>query len=75
MLCWAQSKLGNINLFSLITVMSFFLLAPFMLLAEGVKFTPAAMRQVSAVAPAVLIKRALIAAACFHAYQQARSVP
>ncbi|KAK9863783.1 hypothetical protein WJX84_008394 [Apatococcus fuscideae] len=64
------SKLGNINLFSLITVMSFFLLAPVTLLTEGVKFTPSAMRAVSAVAPEVLIKRGLLAAACFHAYQQ-----
>jgi len=34
---------GSIGLFSLITVLSFFLLAPISLLREGVNFTPAAM--------------------------------
>ena len=35
-----QASLDNINLFSIITVMSFFLLAPVTLLTEGVKVTP-----------------------------------
>ena len=33
--------MDNITLFSIITVMSFFLLAPVAIFAEGVKFTPA----------------------------------
>jgi hypothetical protein len=37
---WWQGSLDNINLFSIITIMSFFLLAPATLLVEGVKFTP-----------------------------------
>jgi solute carrier family 35, member E1 len=36
-----QESLDNINLFSIITVMSFFLLAPVALLTEGVKVSPA----------------------------------
>jgi hypothetical protein len=35
-----QESLDNINLFSIITVMSFFLLAPVTFFTEGVKMTP-----------------------------------
>lgn len=35
-----QESLDNINLFSIITVMSFFLLAPVTFFTEGVKLTP-----------------------------------
>jgi len=39
-----QESLDNINLFSIITVMSFFLLAPVTLLTEGVKVSPAVLQ-------------------------------
>ena len=39
-LCVEQDSMDNITLFSIITVMSFFLLAPVTLFMEGVKFTP-----------------------------------
>ena len=67
----AQGTLDNINLFSCITIISFFLLAPVALLVEGVQFTPAAMRA-AGLAPEVVMKQAVVAAVCFHAYQQAR---
>lgn len=35
-----QESLDNITLFSIITIMSFFLLAPAAFFMEGVKFTP-----------------------------------
>lgn len=41
---YLQGSLDNINLFSVITVMSFFLLAPVTYLMEGVKFTPAVIQ-------------------------------
>jgi len=37
----SQDSMDNITLFSIITVMSFFLLAPVAVFMEGVKFTPA----------------------------------
>ena len=64
-----QGSLDNINLFSCITIISFFLLLPVALLTEGVRFTPAAMRA-SGLEPAIVMKKAVIAAMCFHAYQQ-----
>ena len=36
-----ESSMDDINLFSVITVLSFLLSFPLMLLAEGVKFSPA----------------------------------
>lgn len=36
-----QESMDNITLFSIITVMSFILLAPVAIFMEGVKFTPA----------------------------------
>jgi len=65
-----KGSLDNITLFSIITIMSFFLLAPVAVLTEGVRFTPAAMRSLGIAAPEVIIKRTLLAALCFHAYQQ-----
>lgn len=59
-----KGSLDNINLFSIITIISFFILTPVALLVEG------------PVAPALLATpglwaKALAAAVCFHAYQQA----
>uniref|UniRef100_A0ACD5YAN4 Uncharacterized protein n=1 Tax=Avena sativa TaxID=4498 RepID=A0ACD5YAN4_AVESA len=64
-----EASLDNITLFSIITVMSFFLLAPVALLTEGVKVTPAFL-QSSGLNLQQVYTRSLIAAFCFHAYQQ-----
>ncbi|VFQ95638.1 unnamed protein product [Cuscuta campestris] len=64
-----EESLDNITLFSIITIMSFFLLAPFTLYSEGVKFTPAYLQSVGLNVNQVYT-RSLIAALCFHAYQQ-----
>ena len=63
-------RLDNINLFSIITIMSFFLLAPVTLLLEGVKFTPSAMQAMGIMNSSEIIKKTLLAGLCFHAYQQ-----
>ncbi|XP_062194460.1 phosphoenolpyruvate/phosphate translocator 1, chloroplastic-like [Phragmites australis] len=64
-----EQSLDNINLFSIITVMSFFLLAPVTLLTEGVKVSPAVLQSAGLNLKQVYT-RSLIAAFCFHAYQQ-----
>ncbi|TVU09040.1 hypothetical protein EJB05_42480 [Eragrostis curvula] len=64
-----EESLDNINLFSIITVMSFFLLAPVTLLTEGVKVSPAFV-QSAGLNLQTIYTRSLIAAFCFHAYQQ-----
>ncbi|KAK4264345.1 hypothetical protein QN277_025539 [Acacia crassicarpa] len=64
-----EETMDNINLFSTITVMSFFLLAPVAIFMEGVKFTPAYL-QSAGLNVRQLYTRSLIAALCFHAYQQ-----
>ncbi|XP_057442937.1 triose phosphate/phosphate translocator, non-green plastid, chloroplastic-like [Lotus japonicus] len=64
-----EDSMDNITLFSIITVMSFFLLAPVAVFMEGVKFTPAAL-QAAGVNVRQLYIRSLLAALCFHAYQQ-----
>uniref|UniRef100_A0A0E0LZG7 Sugar phosphate transporter domain-containing protein n=1 Tax=Oryza punctata TaxID=4537 RepID=A0A0E0LZG7_ORYPU len=64
-----EESLDNINLFSIITVMSFFLLAPVTLLTEGVKVTPTVL-QSAGLNLKQIYTRSLIAAFCFHAYQQ-----
>jgi solute carrier family 35 protein E1 len=66
---WWQGSLDNINLFSIITIMSFFLLAPATLLVEGVKFTPSYL-QAAGLDVKVVATRALLAGICFHSYQQ-----
>ncbi|KAG8047139.1 hypothetical protein GUJ93_ZPchr0008g13389 [Zizania palustris] len=64
-----EESLDNINLFSIITVMSFFLLAPVAFLTEGIKITPTVLQSAGLNVKQVLT-RSLIAALCFHAYQQ-----
>ncbi|XP_062191717.1 phosphoenolpyruvate/phosphate translocator 2, chloroplastic-like [Phragmites australis] len=64
-----EESLDNINLFSIITVMSFFLLAPVAFLTEGIKITPTFLQSAGLNVKQVLT-RSLIAALCFHAYQQ-----
>ncbi|THF99059.1 hypothetical protein TEA_018802 [Camellia sinensis var. sinensis] len=65
----AQESLDNITLFSIITIMSFFLLTPFTLFMEGVKVTPAYLQSAGLNVRQLYI-RSLLAALCFHAYQQ-----
>ena len=60
----------NINLFSVITILSFALLTPITLIKEGVRLTPAALSAAGVSNPTAVIQQALAAAACFHAYQQ-----
>ena len=67
-----KGSLDNINLFSVITIVSFFLLAPVALLVDGLVWTPSALAA-AGVDQALLAKRALLAAVAFHAYQQARA--
>ncbi len=64
-----KGSIDNINLFSLITIASFFLTAPVVLLTEGVRFTPAAMAA-AGVDVTLVVQRTLLAGLCFHAYQQ-----
>ncbi|GJP31689.1 hypothetical protein CLOM_g14743, partial [Closterium sp. NIES-68] len=64
-----DSSLDNINLFSVITILSFFLLLPVSLLTEGVKFTPQFMQAQGLDVQRVLV-RSVLASLCFHAYQQ-----
>ncbi|OVA20741.1 Drug/metabolite transporter [Macleaya cordata] len=64
-----EASLDNITLFSIITIMSLFLLAPVALLMEGVKFTPAYLQSAGLNVKEVFV-RALLAGLCFHAYQQ-----
>ncbi|XP_057853395.2 phosphoenolpyruvate/phosphate translocator 1, chloroplastic isoform X1 [Cryptomeria japonica] len=64
-----EESLDNINLFSIITIMSLFLLAPVTLFFEGVKFTPSYIQSVG-LDVKVIALRALLAGVCFHSYQQ-----
>ncbi|KAF5476786.1 hypothetical protein F2P56_003488 [Juglans regia] len=64
-----EESLDNITLFSVITVMSFFLLSPVAIFMDGVKFTPAYLQSAGLNIKQVYT-RSLLAALCFHAYQQ-----
>ncbi|XWS60741.1 hypothetical protein CRYUN_Cryun07bG0061800 [Craigia yunnanensis] len=64
-----EDSMDNITLFSIITIMSLFLLAPVAIFMEGVKFTPAYL-QSAGLNVKELVVRSLLAALCFHAYQQ-----
>ncbi|XP_010248507.1 PREDICTED: triose phosphate/phosphate translocator, non-green plastid, chloroplastic-like [Nelumbo nucifera] len=64
-----EESLDNITLFSIITIMSFILLAPVTLFMEGVKFTPSYLQSAGLNVREVCV-RSLLAGLCFHAYQQ-----
>ncbi|ONK79169.1 uncharacterized protein A4U43_C01F3630 [Asparagus officinalis] len=64
-----EESLDNINLFSVITIMSLFLLTPVTLFVEGAKFTPAYV-QSTGLNLQQIYTRSLLAGLCFHAYQQ-----
>lgn len=61
---------GSIGLFSLMTMVSFLLLAPVALLIEGPVFLPSRVAAMGVQDPQALFKSATIAAATFHLYQQ-----
>jgi len=62
-------KLDNINLFSVITMMSAVLLLPVALFTEGFQFAPAKITAMG-LDPKFILSRALFAGICFHSYQQ-----
>ncbi|CAO2193869.1 unnamed protein product [Urochloa humidicola] len=64
-----KDAMDDINLFSVITVLSFLLSCPLMLFAEGVKFTPGYL-QSTGVNLQELCVRAVLAGFCFHGYQK-----
>ncbi|CAL9779737.1 unnamed protein product [Musa acuminata subsp. burmannicoides] len=64
-----EESLDNINLFSIITIMSFCLLAPATFFVEGIKVTPSYLQSAGLNFKDIYL-RSLLAALCFHAYQQ-----
>ncbi|XVF12050.1 hypothetical protein REPUB_Repub08aG0081300 [Reevesia pubescens] len=64
-----EDSMDNITLFSIITIMSFILLAPAAIFMEGIKFTPAYLQSAGLNVKEVVVK-SVLAALCFHAYQQ-----
>ncbi|WOL17513.1 phosphoenolpyruvate/phosphate translocator 1, chloroplastic-like [Canna indica] len=64
-----EESLDNVNLFSIITIMSLFLLAPATLFLEGVKITPSYLQSAGLNVKQIYL-RSLLAGLCFHAYQQ-----
>ncbi|KAJ8623049.1 hypothetical protein MRB53_031578 [Persea americana] len=64
-----EESLDNITLFSVITIISFLLLTPIAIYVEGIKFTPSYLQSVGLDASDIYTK-SLMAAFCFHAYQQ-----
>ena len=67
----SKGSLDNINLFSIITILSFLLLTPFALLRDGgFTFSASAMRGMGILDPGLVMRRAVLAGFCFHAYQQ-----
>lgn len=67
-----EEALDNINLFSIITIISFVLLVPVAILMEGVKFSPSYLQFAASQGLNVreLCVRSLLAGFCFHTYQQ-----
>ncbi|KAB1209152.1 Phosphoenolpyruvate/phosphate translocator 2, chloroplastic [Morella rubra] len=67
-----EETLDNINLFSVITIISFMLLVPVAIFLEGLKFSPSYLQ--SAANQGLNIKelcvRLVLAGFCFHSYQQ-----
>ncbi|RLM93558.1 phosphoenolpyruvate/phosphate translocator 3, chloroplastic-like [Panicum miliaceum] len=64
-----EDAMDDINLFSVITVLSFLLSCPLMLFAEGIKFTPGYL-QSTGLNLQELCVRAALAGFCFHGYQK-----
>ncbi|KAL0318462.1 UNVERIFIED_CONTAM: Phosphoenolpyruvate/phosphate translocator 1, chloroplastic [Sesamum angustifolium] len=64
-----EESLDNITLFSIITIMSFILMIPTTFFMEGITFTPSFL-EAAGVNVKEVYTRSLLAALCFHAYQQ-----
>ncbi|KAL8232243.1 hypothetical protein R6Q57_002021 [Mikania cordata] len=64
-----EESLDNITLFSIMTIMSFFMFTPVAILMEGLKFTPAYLQSAGLNINEVYF-RALLASIGFHGYQQ-----
>ncbi|XP_037482059.1 phosphoenolpyruvate/phosphate translocator 3, chloroplastic-like [Triticum dicoccoides] len=64
-----EEKLDYINLFSIMTIMSFLCSVPLTLYLEGIKFSPLFLRSTGLNLQELCLK-AGIAATCFHFYQQ-----
>ncbi|KAK1566520.1 hypothetical protein Q3G72_001034 [Acer saccharum] len=67
-----EDTLDNINLFSVITIISFILLVPAAIFIEGLKFTPRHLQSAASQGLNIreLCVRSLMAGFCFHSYQQ-----
>ncbi|KAI5396134.1 hypothetical protein KIW84_062368 [Lathyrus oleraceus] len=67
-----EEALDNINLYSVITIISFFFLVPCAIFLDGFKFTPSYLKYAASQGLNVreLCIRSVLAAFCFHAYQQ-----
>ncbi|KAG6410213.1 hypothetical protein SASPL_128266 [Salvia splendens] len=72
LMCKNDESLDNINLFSIITTISFLFLAPAAIFLEGVKFSPSYLQYAASEGLNVkeLCVRALLSGLCFHTYQQ-----
>ncbi|KAL0431647.1 UNVERIFIED_CONTAM: Phosphoenolpyruvate/phosphate translocator 2, chloroplastic [Sesamum radiatum] len=64
-----EETLDNINLFSIITIISFLFLAPSAILLEGVKFSPSFLATQGFNVNDLCI-RLILSGFCFHTYQQ-----
>ncbi|KAL5540629.1 hypothetical protein UlMin_043204 [Ulmus minor] len=67
-----EETLDNINLFSVITIISFILLLPTAILIDGVKFSPSYLQSAANQGLNIreLCVKLLLAGFCIHAYQQ-----
>jgi solute carrier family 35 protein E1 len=64
-----EEALDDINLFSILTILSFLLSLPLMLFSEGVKFSPGYLRSTGLNLQELCV-RAALAGFCFHGYQK-----
>uniref|UniRef100_A0A453AP79 Sugar phosphate transporter domain-containing protein n=1 Tax=Aegilops tauschii subsp. strangulata TaxID=200361 RepID=A0A453AP79_AEGTS len=64
-----EEKLDDINLFSIMTIISFLCSVPLTLYLEGIKFSPLFLRSTGLNLQELCLKAA-VAATCFHFYQQ-----
>ncbi|XP_076954406.1 phosphoenolpyruvate/phosphate translocator 2, chloroplastic-like [Bidens hawaiensis] len=67
-----EEALDNINLFSVMTIVSLFLLIPFVFLLDGIKFTPEYLQFAASQGVNVrdVCLRFVLSGICFHSYQQ-----
>ncbi|XP_031249883.1 phosphoenolpyruvate/phosphate translocator 2, chloroplastic isoform X1 [Pistacia vera] len=67
-----EETLDNVNLFSVITILSFILLVPAAIFLEGIKFTPSYLQSAASQGLNIreLCLKSLLTGLCFHSYQQ-----